>query len=188
MVLFFFQVIQDPGVTKVIHKTLSPLRFKSVVFIPYFHMSDTRGNPLSYNRWARGQAKKTANKYEYWEPSEIEPELKLNLPPIPVGSDESDPGYEFECPAQSWISLVEACRVEAINERRDAVLKVMFLAKNSHWTQTLYEEELHLLDAEYGGDLEQEGDPLVSPPPCNPCATCGVDTGSDRMFCESHDE
>ncbi len=148
-------------------------------------MATPRGDPLAYNRWAKG-ASKVKDKYEYWEPEEIEPEMELNHPPTLEGSADEDPAYEFECPAQSWIALVEACRVEAINERRDAVLKVMFLAKNSHWTQVLYEEELHLLDTEYGGPIDAESDLLVSPPPSNPCATCGVDTGSDRMFCEAH--
>ncbi len=145
---------------------------------------------MAYNGWAK-TAQKLNNTYTYWHPMSKGEELKLNLPPIPVGPPPGDVDYEFECPADSWIALVEACRIERLNDRKAMVQKLLFLAKNSHWTVRLYEEELHLLDAEWGGDtqpLDGEEEPAVSQAPSNPCATCGVDTGSDRMFCAKHDE
>ncbi len=65
-------------------------------------------------------------------------------------------GYEFENPAQSWISLVEACHLAELNLRKQAAQKFIFLAKNSHWTQELYQAELEQLDAEYGGSFDSE--------------------------------
>ncbi len=134
---------------------------------------------MAYNGWA-----KMASKVDVGSDAESD----LMPQPIPVGPPPGDPDYEFECPAASWIALVEACRLEYVSERNQMVMKIMFLAKNSHWTDQLYQEELHLLDVEYGGDTEELSEPEVSRPPSNPCATCGVDTGSYRMFCDKHDE
>ncbi len=146
-----------------------------------------REDPLAYNGWARNAKNVDAileRQKEEGSQGNNAPGLGHARHPIPVGPPPGDPAYEFECPAEAWISLVEACRLEFVKERTAMVHKMLFLAKNSHWTDQLYQEELHLLDVEYGGDFEPE----VSQPPSNPCATCGVDTGSDRMFCESHDE
>ncbi len=60
------------------------------------------------------------------------------------------PDYEFENPAQAWVSLVEACHLEHQEARKIAAQKFIFLAKNSHWTQQLYDEELNMMDVEWG--------------------------------------
>lgn len=158
-------------------------------------MALARENPLAYNGWAKAMTTADAEKKEQeWMYREMPPKNQsLNnwvkrTTVIPDGPPPGDPAYEFECPAQAWIALVEACRLEHVSERRDMVLSVMELAKNSHWTEELYQEELHLLDVEYGGDTQELSSPEVSQAPSNPCATCGVDTGSDRMFCAKHDE
>ncbi len=145
-------------------------------------MSAPREDPLAYNGWAKkAQQLKTTIMAS-------DAESDLMPPPMTDQKSEQDQDYEFECPAASWIALVEACRLEYVSERNQMVVKIMFLAKNSHWTDELYQAELELLDDEYGGPIEEEPELLVSPPPHNPCATCGVDTGSDRMFCEKHAE
>ncbi len=144
-------------------------------------MAAPREDPLAYNGWAQ-----MASKMDMMSDPEEDAASDLMPQPIPVGPPPGDPDYEFECPAASWIALVEACRLEYVSERNLMVMKIMFLAKNSHWTDALYQEELHLLDVEYGGDTQELSSPEVSQPPHNPCATCGVDTGSDRMFCDKH--
>ncbi len=138
-------------------------------------MASPRDDPLSYNGWAKA----CKNMEEVFSDYKEDADSEVAFPP---GE------YEFECPAQSWISLVEACQLERLNERRDMMMNLLSLAKNSHWTEKLYQEELHLLDVEYGGDTQELSSPEVSQAPSNPCATCGVDTGSDRMFCDKHAE
>ncbi len=140
-------------------------------------MASPRGDPLAYNGWAKACGKMDKVFSDYKEEADAESDAAF-----PPGE------YEFECPAQSWISLVEACQLERLNERRDMMMNLLSLAKNSHWTDKLYQEELHLLDVEYGGDTQELSSPEVSQAPHNPCATCGVDTGSDRMFCDKHAE
>lgn len=148
-------------------------------------MASPRDDPLSYNGWAKACKNMDEIFSDYKEDAS---EGSSPQRPIPNGPPPGDPAYEFECPAQSWISLVEACQLERLNERRDMMMALLSLAKNSHWTEELYQEELHLLDVEYGGDTQELSSPEVSQAPHNPCATCGVDTGSDRMFCDKHAE
>ncbi len=186
LVVLFFLVVPSsshhPGNTR----TGWWLRF-ATVFLFILKMAGPREDPLAYNGWAKDAAAQVPlDAYEVGSQGKG-PGLgrALKRQPIPVGPPPGDPDYEFECPAEAWISLVEACRLEFVKERTAMVQKMLFLAKNSHWTDQLYQEELHLLDVEYGGDFDE---PEVSQPPSNPCATCGVDTGSDRMFCDSHDE
>lgn len=119
-------------------------------------MSAPREDPLAYNGWANHAAQLKTTIMASDADSDLMP------PPIPVGPGEDDPGYEFENPAESWIALVEACRLEYVSERNNMVMKIMFLAKNSHWTNDLYQTELELLDDEYGGPIEEEP---ASPPP-----------------------
>ncbi len=65
---------------------------------------------------------------------------------------------EFEDPAQAWIALVEACHIADLNTRKKEVQLMIFHAKNSHWTEALYESELELLhdevSVEYGGPAD----------------------------------
>lgn len=61
--------------------------------------------------------------------------------------------YEFEDPAEAWIELVYACRVESEGDRRGAINRCLLVARNSHWTQELWREELELAEVEYGGDV-----------------------------------
>ncbi len=154
-------------------------------------MAAPREDPLAYNGWATAAA-------------DMEPVLDNKaLPgsqgkglgasrkqPLEIPVDDS---YEFECPAESWVCLVEACRLEREESRRDMVSKMLFLAKNSHWTEVLYQNELELLDDEYGGYCGGGEEALThpecpSPPVSMPCATCGVDTGNEHNFCDRHAE
>ncbi len=61
--------------------------------------------------------------------------------------------YEFEDPAGSWIDLCNACRLEGEVARRSAVHRCLLVARNSHWTEALWAEEVELAEVEYGGDL-----------------------------------
>ncbi len=42
--------------------------------------------------------------------------------------------HEMEDPACAWIDLVTSTKLPDLKERRQAVNKMIFLAKNSHWT------------------------------------------------------
>ncbi len=65
------------------------------------------------------------------------------------------PEFEFEDPATMWIELVHACRLEP-SERRKAVERCLVEARNSHWTDELWAEELAICagdpNVEWGGD------------------------------------
>lgn len=59
---------------------------------------------------------------------------------------EPDTSYEMEDPAASWIELVQACQLPddgQMNARKEAVAKMLFLAKISHWTIALWNEANH---------------------------------------------
>ncbi len=61
--------------------------------------------------------------------------------------------YEFEDPAGSWIDLVNACRLDGEVARRSAINRCLLVARNSHWNERLWQEEVELAEVEYGGDL-----------------------------------
>ncbi len=70
-----------------------------------------------------------------------------------------DEEYEFEDPGQAWVALVDACHLAALGERRKAVQEMIFEAKNSHWTMSLWEAEQEATEedtTEYGGPFEQQ--------------------------------
>ncbi len=106
-------------------------------------MTAPREDPLAYNRMAALNASSDA-----MPPGKEEPDTQP--PDYLTGSDD-----EFEDPAQAWIALVEACHIADLNTRKKEVQLMIFHAKNSHWTEQLYESELELLNdevtVEYGG-------------------------------------
>ncbi len=61
--------------------------------------------------------------------------------------------YEFEDPAGSWIDLVNACRIDGEVARRSAINRCLLVARNSHWTERLWGEEVALAAVEYQSDL-----------------------------------
>ncbi len=69
------------------------------------------------------------------------------------------PEYEFEDPASWWINLVIACRCEP-ELRRAAVETCLVEARNSHWTEELWAEELAICTEdpgiEWGGDVPED--------------------------------
>ncbi len=73
-------------------------------------------------------------------------------------SSRDGPEYEFEDPAQAWIALVEACRILDVDKRKQALTVCLNEAKNSHWSEYLYDTELDLeaCTAEYGGPFPGE--------------------------------
>ncbi len=94
----------------------------------------------------------------------------------------NEPEYEFENPAQAWISLVEACRIADIDCRKTAVTIMLNEAKNSHWTEELYDAELELMDdeSEYGG-------PYPNIITCSECRDEGECGSCDRVCgCQCH--
>ncbi len=60
------------------------------------------------------------------------------------------PEFEFEDPASSWVGLVQACRIKDPRARRAAVERCLVEARNSHWTQELWEEELAICAGDQG--------------------------------------
>ncbi len=120
-------------------------------------MAAPREDPLAYNGWA-----KMASSLAFGDELGVsDGESVLSRRHVLGEGPNGPPEYEFENPAEAWITLVEACRIEFEEERRLMVLKLMFLAKNSHWTDELYQTELELLDDEYGGPTEP-----ISPEEC----------------------
>ncbi len=70
-----------------------------------------------------------------------------------------DEQYEFEDPIEAWIDLCEACRVTDVNLRKDAVTMYLNLAKNSHWTHKLMEQQmLQDEDVDYAQDAQADTD------------------------------
>ncbi len=78
----------------------------------------------------------------------------------PAQDTQLNSDYEFEDPAQAWISLCEATRLLDTEKRAEACRMMVNLARNSHWDQQLYDTELELeaADAEYGGPFPGEED------------------------------
>ncbi len=71
-----------------------------------------------------------------------------------------DEQYEFEDPIEAWIDLCEACRVVDVDLRNKAVMIYLNLAKNSHWTHELMEQQiLQDEDVDYaGGEQDAQTD------------------------------
>ncbi len=68
-----------------------------------------------------------------------------------------DEQYEFEDPIEAWIDLCEACRIGDEGARKIAVMNFLNLAKNSHWTHALMEQQiLQDEDVDYAGDAQTE--------------------------------
>ncbi len=68
-----------------------------------------------------------------------------------------DEQYEFEDPIEAWIDLCEACRIVDVDLRNKAVMNYLNLAKNSHWTHELMEQQiLQDEDVDYAGDAQTE--------------------------------
>lgn len=68
-----------------------------------------------------------------------------------------DDQYEFEDPIEAWIDLCEACRITDEGARKLAVMNFLNLAKNSHWTHELMEQQmLQDEDVDYAGDAQTD--------------------------------
>ncbi len=81
----------------------------------------------------------------------------------PGVSNQAEPEFEMEDPGDSWITLVEACRLpdtgSAPHGRRANVNALLFKAKNSHWTRELWESTERGYDSPtMGGDADEGGD------------------------------
>ncbi len=77
------------------------------------------------------------------------------------GSDteEDTHDYEMEDPAEAWIKLVEATRIKQPMARDSAVRAQLFKAKNSHWTQGLWNDVCAGYESPTkGGDAAEGGD------------------------------
>ncbi len=76
--------------------------------------------------------------------------------------------YKLEDPACAWIDLVEAARLPDPKERRKCVNKLVFLAKNSHWTMDRWIEfaDGYTSPEESPSDAFDEHDPMCE------CAHC----------------
>ncbi len=78
--------------------------------------------------------------------------------------------YEMEDPACAWIDLVESCHQQNIQDRKVAIGKMLFLAKNSHWTMDRWIEcEKGYASGSdtdeaptMGGDADQGGDYIAA--------------------------
>lgn len=77
-----------------------------------------------------------------------------------VGQMGKGPQFEFEDPAECWIQLVLACHEAEIFERKQKVEAMLVEARNSHWTQELWAEELAQvcddMENEYGGPFQEQ--------------------------------
>ncbi len=75
-----------------------------------------------------------------------------------MASQGGEPEYEFEDPIESWIDLVEACRIEDMDKRKNQVTFFLNVAKNSHWTHVLFENQmLQDEDVDYTGQEDLRG-------------------------------
>ncbi len=109
-------------------------------------MSGARETPLEYNGWAKEAARSDA------------------FARVAQSQDaDNDTGEvdEFEDPTEMWIELVEACHLLDELKQRNAVNRVVFVAKNSHWTRGLWLAELELLeDSDAGMSFSQQPEQL----------------------------
>jgi len=91
--------------------------------------------------------------------------LPFDLPPMSASSqslglaesqDLPSDEFKLEDPACAWIDLVECCKIPDLAERRQTVNKMIFLAKNSHWTM----DKWIAFGTGYGSESESELDPF----------------------------
>jgi len=59
---------------------------------------------------------------------------------------EMDPNYDYEDPASSWLDLVAACRDPDVKRRGERVQELLNVAKNSHWTHSLWDRVMRDLE------------------------------------------
>ncbi len=73
--------------------------------------------------------------------------------------DLTGPEHELEDPAESWLELVKATHLLNISARKVAVARLIFKAKNSHWTDKLWDEIQQGYDSPtMGGDADEGGE------------------------------